>query len=185
MQRFDMSRSSGLPVPCSGPAFVPWGRTVALLLAISCLGLTIGVLVYLTDRVSTHAILIPPVDYLSGRHLFGPIGPWLPSFIHPFAFSLLTAAALPPSTIARYLACVAWFGVDVAFELGQYPRFSGSLATAIQDAFGSNPVTRSLANYFLRGTFDCGDLLASALGGLAAAVVLCVVQRQIESSHEQ
>ena len=155
--------------------------TPALLAAAGCFVLSIGLLVYLTERDTSQAALIPAVSGLAGLHVFGVLGQWLPSFVHPFAFSLFTAAALPASERPKYLACIVWFGINVAFEFGQNPRFSGILARAIQDAFGSTVVTRPLAAYFVRGTFDIGDIFAAALGALAAAVVLRVVQRRLEN----
>jgi len=153
----------------------------ARLAATGCIALSMGILVYLTERDASHAWLIPAVSTLTGVHLFGALGQWLPSFVHPFAFSLFTAAALPPSGRPRYRACAVWFGINVAFELGQYPRFSGPLARAIQDAFGSTAATRQLANYLIRGTFDSGDIVAAALGALAAAGVLRVAHRRLEN----
>ncbi len=159
------------------------GWRAALLAAIGCLALGGGLLVYLTGRNASRSMLIPAIGALGGTHVFGVIGQWLPSFVHPFAFSLFTAAALPTAARYRYLACVVWFGVNAAFELGQHPRFSGPLARALQDSFGSNPFTQALARYFVRGTFDVGDLLAVALGALAAAWVLHQVQTRQEDSH--
>lgn len=161
-----------------------WWRP-ALLTAIGCLALAVGLLVYLTERDASRSMLIPAIGALAGIHIYGAIGQWLPSFVHPFAFSLFTAAALPTAARYRYLACAVWFGVNVAFELGQHPRFSGLLARAIQDSFGSTLVPRALASYFVRGTFDVGDLLAVALGALAAACVLRQVQPRQEDPHAQ
>ena len=89
----------------------------ALLAALACLALAMGVLVYLADREPSHAALIPSVQVLAASHLFGTLGQWLPSFVHPFAFSLLAAAALPPRMARRYGACAAWCAVNVLFEI--------------------------------------------------------------------
>ena len=156
---------------------------VVLLAAIACLALAVGVLVYLTDRDTSHAVLIPAVGALAGSHLFGALGQWLPSFVHPFAFSLFTAAALPPRSASRYGACAAWCAVNVAFELGQHPRVSARLAEALQGSFAQTALTRPLANYFLRGTFDVGDIVAAVIGAFAAAGVLHFMQRASENDH--
>ncbi|MGZ4199663.1 MAG: hypothetical protein ACXVP1_05705 [Thermoleophilia bacterium] len=145
---------------------------VVLLAGLGCFALAIGVLAYLTDRSATHAMLIPSVVALAGARVFGALGQWLPSLVHPFAFSLFTAAALPASARNRILACVAWFAVDVAFEIGQHPRISGHVADALREALGPGACTQVLANYFVRGTFDLGDIAATAAGSLAAACVL-------------
>ena len=155
----------------------------ALLVAVGCFALALGLLVYLADRDPAQAQLIPAVAALAGRQWFGPIGLWLPSLVHPFAFSLFTAAALPARSAWRYHACALWCVVNVAFELGQYPRASARLAEGLQDAFGSAAAGRSLANYFLRGTFDGADIAAAVLGAVAAACVLRLVQPTLENDH--
>ena len=141
-------------------------------LALGVLALALGVVVYLTDRDSSHAVLIPNVDTLSGRHLFGAVGGWLPSFVHPFAFSLFTAAVLQPALRPAYWACAVWGCVNVAFELGQHPLVSAPLAETLQAVFGGLPPAHWLASYFVRGTFDVGDLAAAVSGSLAAALAL-------------
>ena len=98
-----------------------WGRPAALA-AIGCVVFALGLLVYLMDRDASKAALIPSVAWLAGSNVFGALGGWLPSFAHTFAFSLFTAAVLPECGVPRYGACVAWFAVNVAFELGQHPQ---------------------------------------------------------------
>ena len=154
--------------------------------------LLLGMLVYLTDRSASHALLMPTMptmprlDLWAGRPVFGAIGQWLPSFVHPLAFSLLTVAALPaqstPAT-PRYGVCAAWCAVNLLFELGQHAAIREPLAAALLDLPGRTPPVRWLASYFLHGTFDVGDLIAALLGALAAAVVLHLVQPQPERHH--
>lgn len=143
---------------------------------------TLGVCVYLTDRAASHTILLPSIDWLAGRHLFGALGGWLPGFVHPFVFSLLTALALPAVPTARYGACVAWCVVNIAFECGQHPQIREPLALMLHRLLDPIGLGRPLANYFLRGTFDVGDVVAAVLGALAAAGALWVVQRRTETS---
>ena len=66
----------------------------ALLAAIGCFALSVGTLVYLTDRDPAQSVLFPTIAVLGTGPVFGTLGPWLPSFVHPFAFSLFTAASL-------------------------------------------------------------------------------------------
>ena len=146
--------------------------------------LLLGLLVYLTDRPASHALLMPTMprlDLWAGRPVFGAMGQWLPSFVHPLAFSLLTAAALPAKSTAatpRYGVCAAWCAVNLLFELGQHAAVREPLAAALLDLPGRTLPARWLASYFLRGTFDVGDLIAAMLGALAAAAVLHLVQPQ-------
>jgi hypothetical protein len=166
----------------AGPAASP-KQGVALLVAPGCLALAVGLLVYLTDRDASRAVLIPSVGALAASNVFGMFGQWLPSFVHTFAFSLFTAAALPSRLAARYGACAAWCAVNVAFEAGQHPQVGARLAEALQRGFGRTALTRPLANYFLRGTFDGNDIVAAVLGAVAAAAVLRLVQGLPENDH--
>jgi len=142
------------------------------LVAVGAFALAIGVVVYLTDRRGPLATLASALGASTGHHLFGDLGQWLPSFVHPFAFSLFTAAVLPRRSAWQYAGCVGWGAVNIAFEVGQHPRFSAAWAGALQTAFGSSPWVQRVANYFTLGTFDGSDIVAAILGSLAAAAVL-------------
>jgi hypothetical protein len=72
--------------------------------------------------------------------------------------------------------------VNLAFEAGQHEQLSGRLAEWLQFVFGPTWLTRALSNYFLRGTFDLGDIAAVTAGALAAAGVLALVHHQ-ETRH--
>ena len=161
-----------------------WGRPASLA-AIGCAVFALGLLVYLMDRDASKAAFIPSVAWLAGSNVFGALGGWLPSFAHTFAFSLFTAAVLPERGVPRYGACIAWFAVNVAFEVGQHPVVSVRLAELLQGGLGGLPLTRSLANYFVYGMFDPGDIVAALLGALAAAAVLRLVHRGRRENHAQ
>jgi len=153
-----------------------WGSP-AIPVASGTFALAVGVLVYAADRTASSTTLIPGLAWIAAGPLFGAFGHWLPSFVHPFAFSLFTAAAHPSKTSPPYWTCVAWWVVNVAFEVAQRPATSLRIATGIQDVFGQTWLTRPLSNYVLRGTFDVGDLMAATAGALAAASVLHIVHR--------
>jgi hypothetical protein len=114
-------------------------RRLTCLLAMAGIALCLGLLVYVAERSTTHTMLLPRFAAQGGGPHFAAITQWLPSFIHPFAFSLLSAAALrhrvtggqPPYTV-----CALWWAVNLAFELGQHPRFSTPLADALQAGWG-------------------------------------------------
>jgi hypothetical protein len=158
-------------------------KDVASLVVMGSTALALGLIVYLTDRNASHAVLIPAVAALAGSNLFGAAGQWLPSAIHPFAFSLFTAAALPSRSGWRYRACAAWCVVNVAFELGQHPLVSEYLVSAFPVHSSQSAPGRMLANYFLHGTFDGADILAAVFGAVAAAAVLRFVQHARERDH--
>jgi len=143
-----------------------------VLVSMALLALLAGSLLYLSDRPAESAWLIPALPLLQGMNLFGSAGAWLPSFVHPFGFSLLTAAALPDRASWRYGACLGWFVVNAAFEFGQLPQLATRLADVVHAVFGSAPVGQRLTWYFMHGRFGNDDLAAAAVGALCAALVL-------------
>lgn len=148
------------------------GRRRAQWVLLATMALLAGLAVYLTSRAAGHAALIPAVPALAGRLSFGALGGWLPSLVHPFAFALLTAAACTPRPRPAYGVCLAWWAVDVAFELMQHPLLSGPLVASVAEPGPLTRALRPLAAYAVHGTFDAGDLVAATLGALAAAAVL-------------
>ena len=162
---------------------VPAWQRPTLLMFVGCLTLSTGLLVYLADRVASHAVLIPSIPAFSGCNLFGVLGQWLPSFVHPLAFSLFTAAVLKPSAATCWGACAFWGSVNVAFEVGQHPALSSPWTAALHGGAGDWAVVRSVLNYFLHGTFDPYDICAAALGALAAAVILYFVDHFQGARH--
>ena len=179
--------STFAPVPGDAPRHVVDGlerHLGAVLVATGLVAMAVGILVYLTDRDPSHAALIPAIAALTGSSLFGVLGQWMPSFVHPFAFSLFTVATYPSRTSAGYRVCVAWWAVNVAFEVAQYPGINRAVAEAIEGVFGQSWPSRLLSNYVLRGAFDVGDLIAATAGAIAAATVLCLARR-MEAKHEQ
>lgn len=150
------------------------------LVVLGCLALAAGLVVYLTDRDSSRSLLLPAAGSPFGAPLFGAIGLWLPSFVHPFAFSLFTAAIAAPTARPAYWACVLWWAVDAAFEAAQAPALRDALVPLLQAPSMSSSVTKALANYLGLGTFDVADLLAATAGAIAAALVL-----RFNSSREE
>jgi len=153
----------------------------ALLWLVGGGALALGVLVYLTDRPVASAPLLLSLLGLQGtRPWFGALGGWLPSFVHPLAFSLFSAALLTPQPRWQYSACGFWFAVNAAFEIGQHPQLRGPLADALRQEIGQGTVARAVENYFLLGTFDPGDLAAAAFG---AALAACILRVHRETRH--
>jgi hypothetical protein len=132
--------------------------------AIAVAALAVGVAIYVLDRPPGSAYLLPRgATLFSGTALwFGGAGDWIPAFLHVFAFSLLSAALLRASRAAAASACVAWWAIDSLFELGQHPAISPHLGAA----------------YFVRGSFDPADLLATALGAVFAYATLILIRRR-------
>jgi apolipoprotein N-acyltransferase len=159
-----------------------WQRP-AMLALIAALALALGIIVYVTDRDTSRAMLIPSIATFAGSKVFGALGQWLPSFLHTFAFSLFTAAVLAPRSVARYGACIAWGAINVGFEVGQHPLVSARLGDALRDRLVGWPLVEPLNRYFVRGTFDWGDIAAALFGASVAGAVLHFTRRDQEDEH--
>jgi len=147
----------------------------AALLALGTLALALGMVVYTADRDPAGVALLPNLAALHTGPLFGVIGSWVPSFVHPFAFSLFTAVAAGASAAAAYRVCAGWWAVDVVFEVAQHPHVRPAIVQAMHDLNGSpwsRWLTQPLTNYLQAGTFDPCDLAAVTAGTLAAAGVV-------------
>jgi hypothetical protein len=160
-------------------------RHAAGLAACASLALALGLVVYLTDRGASRAPLVLAITAFSGGSVFGVWGQWLPSCVHAFCFSLFSAAVMAPRSAPRYGACIAWGSINVAFELGQHPLLSAALAGALQALPEPLPLVPAIVRYFVRGTFDWGDIAACLVGALLAAAVLRLRQHDWERSHAQ
>ncbi len=148
-------------------------KTTKAQIAIGLAALLLGTLVYVVDRPGDQ-IFVPSAISLFPLTptVFGIVGHSLPTFAHVFAFILLTAALLAGGKKTAIAVCLSWFLVEVAFELGQHPALALSLSTVIPSWFESLPILNKTDSYFLYGTLDPLDLLAIALGALAAYVVI-------------
>jgi hypothetical protein len=156
----------------------------ARLFALGCLALGVGVLVYLTDRDPSRAALVPAIAALSQSHLFGAVGLSLPSFVHPFAFSLFTAALQPARRAPAYWACGLWWAINVAFEIGQAPSVSAVVADLLPRALEPTWLAAALSDYLLQGTCTVADLVAVTAGAAAAAAVLRFIHfREARDAH--
>lgn len=139
--------------------------------------LVTGVIVYLVDRSPGSVYFIP--DWLSlsdnVHRVFGVIGNYLPAFVHPYAFVLLTAVLVKPTRQNLYLVCTVWFTIDSLFEIAQMTTVAQWLA-AFTPGFNGIPVLENTRNYFLYGTFDVFDLIAIAAGTIAACFTVTLSQ---------
>lgn len=142
---------------------------VAAPLAWATLALALGLLLYLLDRPAGHAALIPAAWSLAGgATVFGAAAAWLPSLLHAFAFSLLTAVTLPRTATAAAGSAALWWSLGLAFEVVQHPALAGPLAAALD----SVPCLQALGRYALHGRFDPADIAALTAGACAAAGLL-------------
>ncbi len=156
----------------------PTARSILLVL-IAGATLALGVLVYMFDRPAASVHFLPKALMFAGAHkpYFGALGGQLPDFVHVYAFILLTIAV--SSSRARVLPiCVFWWALDSLFKVGQHPAVAPHLARALPEWFFHVPVLRNSAGYFLHGTFDPLDLVAIAIGSVAAFLTYRLVLQQ-------
>ena len=156
---------------------VPGPSTIRVLLGVFVLLLGTGI--YLLDR-SWHQLAIADLIplTLAPSPIFGALGGSLPSFAHVCAFALLTAALLDGKRRLNQAICLGWLLVDVAFELGQHPKFVTSIANAVPAWFRHVSVLDKTPNYFGSGTFDPLDIVTATLGALTAYLVIVNTQAQ-------
>lgn len=138
----------------------------------AALALALGAAVYVTHRDPAHVLLMPQAFARPGQAWLGAVDAWLPSFVHPFAFSLLCAASSTRRTRPAYEICAFWGALDSLLECGQHPILAARIDSWLASVAGDKLVLRALGRYFVRGTFDIRDLLAGLAGALAAAMVL-------------
>jgi hypothetical protein len=148
---------------------------------IGLIALFSGALVYLGLRSP---------DHIYFTKYFGIHEPWfkidsqvlhiagqrLPAFLHVFSFILITASFFAHSKKIYAAICGGWLLVDCFFELGQ--KYKAQAARLVFDFFDKIPFLESTRNFFLLGTFDVFDLMASALGAAAAFWVLTATAKR-------
>lgn len=142
--------------------------------------LLMGSLVYVVGRAPDETYFV----YSTGINisldnflpdLFGPLGNSLPSFTHVFAFALITAGMVSCGKRGWLIICFSWFLIDSAFEIGQ--KFSTWTVNFVPRSFESIPILENTRGFFLRGTFDVYDLVATAIGAITAYVVLTATMK--------
>lgn len=150
-------------------------------------GLFSGLLFYGFFRSPEHEYFLRFLPFGTGGTLtlppfFSALGNHLPSFLHVFSFSLLTAALFPPTRKAILLSCSFWTAVNLLFEIGQY---SGTAAARfVPDWFQGIPFLENTAAFFRRGVFDVADMAAMAVAGIIAYMVLQIYKRRWDHGTE-
>ncbi len=142
--------------------------------------LAIGVLVYLLDRQPGSVYFIP--DWISLANnlspIFGQIGHHLPTFVHVYAFILLTVVVAVPAISKLVPVCLAWFAIDSLFEVAQLNPIAQWIGSHTPIWFSGIPFLDNTADYFLSGTFDMLDLLSIATGALVAYLTIVISTRR-------
>ena len=143
--------------------------------------LSVGVLIYAFDRQPEFIYFLPGWLSLNSQPggLFGSIGYYLPTFLHVYAFILLTAVVAIPSITKLIPVCLAWFTLDTLFEVAQIDAIAKWIALHTPGWFTGIPFLENTSNYFLFGTFDVVDLLSIAAGTIAAYITVSVLTRRV------
>lgn len=107
--------------------------------------------------------------------IFSPLGPYLPDFLHPFGFILLTLAPFPNAgPVMQRMVCLGWFAFNAVFEVGQL--YDHAFAQWISKTLPQGDFSAALADYFIHGTFDGLDLIAILLGSSAAYLFITKIK---------
>lgn len=153
--------------------------TLRLRLGIAAVSLAAAVAVYCLARYYPPTLLEPiratqaTLAALPG--LFGS----LPSLFYILAIGLLVGCCADTPAGAR-LHCSLWIGVGLALELSQHPLIAAPLSTWLPAVLG-DPAWTLIGPYWLRGSFDPADLLATLGGGAVALAILAYTR---ENKHE-
>lgn len=138
-------------------------------------GLVLGILFYYFFRSAEHTYFLKILAINPQGHKFlSPIlvalANSLPTFIHVFAFILMTASLIAGQKRGYIAVCLAWFAVDFIFELGQ--GFGDMLISFIPDWFSNFLFFENTKDYLQHGRFDYLDLISIAIGALTAYLFL-------------
>ncbi|QYZ67156.1 MAG: hypothetical protein OI74_04285 [Gammaproteobacteria bacterium (ex Lamellibrachia satsuma)] len=156
-----------------------FGRSGRILSAVALGLLLLGGLVYLACRNSSSVYFLAGIfpEAIGYSMPAAAVCSSVPSFIHIYAFILLTAVVLNPSRAGLALICLCWIAIELFFEFGQHPFFAQYLTEKIPAWFENFPFLEVADTYFLTGTFDPLDVLFILFGTAAALLTLHKVQR--------
>lgn len=157
------------------------------LIAIALIALSIGIALYLIDRPASHIYFIPASlvhHHRDGGLLFGTFGYYLPTFVHVFAFCLLTAGIIGKNRKYALFICLFWLFIDGIFEIAQYPAIARLIADYIPAWFDGIPFLENTKNYFLQGRFDVWDMASIITGAVLAYLLILLFNTKTQKPVE-
>jgi len=99
----------------------------------------------------------------------------LPSFLHTYAFILLTYAVLGITSQKALLASISfWLVIELLFEVGQMPSVAVILVSLTPEWFSDFSMLELIDGFFLNGTYDVFDVLAILLAAIASWLTIRV-----------
>ena len=136
--------------------------------------ISLGVLIYITIRPSWQAVWITEIISLNLRksQLFTEIGNNLPSFLHVFGFSLLTAGIIVQKKWIYIIICGFWLLINLLFEFLQTDTAYTQLNYMSINHAKLDPILHWFKNYSLQAVFDPKDIFALIIGAFLAYIVL-------------
>ena len=162
-------------------------RATWIYFMIACSSVCIGYLLYFVGRPGPAIAAIPPSfeQWINVLPIAVEISGQLPSFLHTYAFILLTFLVLGTSSrFNLYLSVSLWALLEVLFEAGQHDLISHSIINYLPGWFEQVPVLDISNTYFLHGTFDPLDLLAIAIASVLALFTVRLAQAK-EVHHDK
>ena len=138
---------------------------------LAIIALLSGIFVYLFVRPPASVYFV--AGFLQPLNITFAPGFWfaeqLPSFLHTYAFILLTYVVVGiKSQKALYASITLWLFLELLFELGQMPSVAVILVSLTPEWFSSFYVLELIDGFFINGTYDALDVLAILLAALAA-----------------
>jgi len=142
--------------------------------------LAVGIFIYLIDRQPNSVYFLPDWFSLTGnlKPVFGELGNCLPTFLHTFAFVLLTAIFVTPTSSKLIFICISWFSIESLFEFGQISSVALWIADHVPNWFANIPILNNTSAYFISGTFDIRDVVSIAAGVVVAYVFVASNQTE-------
>lgn len=139
-------------------------------LGVACASFLTAIAVYCFARINPPEFLEPfqavNTDLATHSEIFGSA----PSFFYTLALGLAIGACASSPLRAR-LHCLSWIGLALFLELTQHSIFAESFSSWLK-ANLSEPVWSLFVPYWIRGSFDPLDLLATLVGGIIALALL-------------
>lgn len=141
---------------------------------IGFLTLFIGLLIYILDRHFIPILSIPVEIELFNKpvKLLSTILGFVPSLIHTFSFSLITAGLIGGGKKVYFFTCLGWTSINLFFEIFQTPALSSWFHKSFGVFSEKSIIVRYLDFYFYNGIFDILDIISIFIGGFLALFIL-------------
>lgn len=138
------------------------------------ISIMLGIFVYIAFRPSWQTAWIPEIAYLNwSKFQFLTERMYnLPSFLHVFGFSLLTAGVLGQKKWIFLIICVSWLYLNLIFEFFQKNTTYNWLRDISINHENLNPILHWFQRYSFHGIFDPKDILALISGAMLAYIFM-------------